>query len=84
MQGKVQSKVLVVFLNWHVLCKFRLVEDDFLMAREREDGHVYFTGGLVAFPGTQVLRKLMTYISQLMHRILPALGENQQMLRRSA
>lgn len=21
------------------------------MGREREDGHVYFTGGLVAFPG---------------------------------
>lgn len=31
--------------------RYRLVEDDFLMGREREDGHVYFTGGLVAFPG---------------------------------
>lgn len=29
----------------------RLVQDDFLMAREREDGRVYFVGGLVAFPG---------------------------------
>ncbi|KAH9480030.1 hypothetical protein JR316_0006627 [Psilocybe cubensis] len=29
----------------------RLVQDDFLMAREREDGHIYFVGGLVAFPG---------------------------------
>ncbi|GAA5849182.1 hypothetical protein JCM8547_006471 [Rhodosporidiobolus lusitaniae] len=29
----------------------RLVQCDFLMGREREDGHVYFTGGLVAIPG---------------------------------
>ncbi|GAA5921727.1 hypothetical protein JCM1841_007108 [Sporobolomyces salmonicolor] len=29
----------------------RLVQDDFLMGREREDGHVYFVGGLVAIPG---------------------------------
>ncbi|KAG8710678.1 hypothetical protein FRC08_016844, partial [Ceratobasidium sp. 394] len=28
----------------------RLTENDFLMAREREDGHIYFVGGLVAFP----------------------------------
>ncbi|EJD05609.1 uncharacterized protein FOMMEDRAFT_77964 [Fomitiporia mediterranea MF3/22] len=35
----------------------RLVEDDFLMAREREDGHVYFVGGLVAFPGFYLLSK---------------------------
>jgi hypothetical protein len=30
---------------------FRLTENDFLMARERDDGHIYFVGGLVAFPG---------------------------------
>ena len=30
---------------------YRLTECDFLMGREREDGHVYFVGGLVAFPG---------------------------------
>lgn len=29
----------------------RLTECDFLMGRERDDGHVYFVGGLVAFPG---------------------------------
>ncbi|GAA5999457.1 uncharacterized protein JCM10292_004150, partial [Rhodotorula paludigena] len=28
----------------------RLVQDDFLMGREREDGHVYFVGGVVAIP----------------------------------
>ena len=25
------------------------------MGRERDDGHVYFTGGLVAFPGLSSL-----------------------------
>ncbi|KAK4706070.1 hypothetical protein P7C70_g119, partial [Phenoliferia sp. Uapishka_3] len=29
----------------------RLVQDDFLMGKERADGHVYFTGGVVAHPG---------------------------------
>ncbi|BGP17510.1 hypothetical protein JCM10213_008244 [Rhodosporidiobolus nylandii] len=29
----------------------RLVVDDFLMGKEREDGHVYFVGGVVAIPG---------------------------------
>ena len=29
----------------------RLVQDDFLMGRERSDGKVYFVGGLIAFPG---------------------------------
>ncbi|KAF8304833.1 hypothetical protein DL93DRAFT_2066749 [Clavulina sp. PMI_390] len=33
----------------------RLVECDFLMGREREDGHIYFVGGLVAFPGFYLL-----------------------------
>ena len=28
-----------------------LVQDDFLMAREREDGQIYLVGGLIAFPG---------------------------------
>ncbi|KAL8290009.1 hypothetical protein RQP46_002948 [Phenoliferia psychrophenolica] len=28
-----------------------LVQDDFLMGKERADGHVYFTGGIVAHPG---------------------------------
>ena len=39
----------------------KLVQDDFLMAREREDGHVYFVGGLVAFPGELVLSPLPLY-----------------------
>ena len=28
-----------------------LVQDDFLMGREREDGKIYLVGGLIAFPG---------------------------------
>lgn len=28
------------------------------MGREREDGHVYFTGGLVAFPGMYICCRL--------------------------
>ena len=37
-----------------------LVQDDFLMAREREDGKIYLVGGLIAFPGP--LRVLLTNI----------------------
>ncbi|CEL55399.1 hypothetical protein RSOLAG1IB_01409 [Rhizoctonia solani AG-1 IB] len=33
----------------------RLTENDFLMAREHDDGHIYFVGGLVAFPGFYLL-----------------------------
>ncbi|KAG8700234.1 hypothetical protein FRC08_004825 [Ceratobasidium sp. 394] len=33
----------------------RLTEHDFVMAREREDGHIYYVGGLVAFPGSYLL-----------------------------
>lgn len=33
----------------------RLVQDDFLMGRERDDGHIYFVGGVVAHPGELVL-----------------------------
>ena len=29
-----------------------LVQDDFLMGREREDGEIYLAGGLIVFPGT--------------------------------
>jgi hypothetical protein len=35
----------------HELTACRLAQDDFLMARERADGRVYFVGGLVAMPG---------------------------------
>ena len=37
-----------------------LVQDDFLMGREREDGKIYLVGGLIAFPGTSriLLEKL--------------------------
>jgi hypothetical protein len=35
------------------------------MAREREDGHVYFVGGLVAFPGIPPSRLLAILIAPL-------------------
>lgn len=44
----------------------RLVQDDFLMGKEREDGHVYFSGGLVAFPGFYTLAQ---YIGQPLEQV---------------
>ncbi|KAF8511540.1 hypothetical protein JB92DRAFT_2831142 [Gautieria morchelliformis] len=41
----------------------KLVQDDFLMARERDDGHVYFVGGLVAFPGLYYCIHSATFLS---------------------
>jgi hypothetical protein len=37
----------------------RLTENDFLMAREHDDGHIYFVGGLVAFPGNLLAHILL-------------------------
>jgi len=49
----------------------RLVEDDFLMARERDDGHVYFTGGLVAFPGFYLLSEKINKSLRDVHEPVP-------------
>ncbi|OCH90583.1 hypothetical protein OBBRIDRAFT_793135 [Obba rivulosa] len=44
----------------------RLVQDDFLMGRERDDGKIYLVGGLVAFPGFYLLsEKLGQPLSEL-------------------
>lgn len=56
----------------------RLVEDDFLMAREREDGHVYFTGGLVAFPGFYLLSDKINKSLKEAHEPVPYF--NQKLL----
>ncbi|KLO20043.1 hypothetical protein SCHPADRAFT_934662 [Schizopora paradoxa] len=56
----------------------RLVEDDFLMAREREDGHVYFTGGLVAFPGFYLLSEKINKSLKEAHEPVPYF--NQKLL----
>lgn len=53
----------------------RLVEDDFLMGREREDGHVYFTGGLVAFPGFYLLSKKINKSLRTVHEPVPYFNE---------
>ncbi|KAL5498789.1 hypothetical protein ACEPAH_2144 [Sanghuangporus vaninii] len=53
----------------------RLVEDDFLMGREREDGHVYFTGGLVAFPGFYLLSKKINKRLEIVHASVPYFNE---------
>ncbi|CAE6435103.1 hypothetical protein ACGC1H_002847 [Rhizoctonia solani] len=56
----------------------RLTENDFLMARERDDGHIYFVGGLVAFPGFYLLSEK---IGKSMHDVhLPVPQFNQKLL----
>ena len=49
----------------------KLVEDDFLMGREREDGHVYFTGGLVVFPGESFARLASTLKNIFLNALAP-------------
>ena len=45
------------------------------MGREREDGHVYFTGGLVAFPGVlSFLTLLVAFATQLIISIGHLIG----------
>ncbi|TFK49036.1 hypothetical protein OE88DRAFT_457135 [Heliocybe sulcata] len=53
----------------------RLVQDDFLMGREREDGQVYFTGGLVAFPGFYLLSKKINKSLRFAHAPVPYFNE---------
>ncbi|KZT72269.1 hypothetical protein DAEQUDRAFT_27471 [Daedalea quercina L-15889] len=44
----------------------RLVKDDFLMGREREDGKVYLVGGVIVFPGSYLLSEK---IGQPLHQL---------------
>jgi len=53
----------------------RLVQDDFLMGRERADGHVYFVGGLVAFPGFYKLSEKIGLSMEETHRPVPYFNE---------
>ena len=48
------------------------------MAREREDGHVYFTGGLVAFPGFYLLSEKINKSLKEAHEPVPYF--NQKLL----
>ncbi|KAF9030721.1 hypothetical protein BDZ89DRAFT_660335 [Hymenopellis radicata] len=53
----------------------RLVQDDFLMGRAREDGHVYFVGGLIAFPGFYLLSNYIGKPLEEIHREIPYFNE---------
>ncbi|CDO77519.1 hypothetical protein BN946_scf184912.g18 [Trametes cinnabarina] len=56
----------------------RLVQDDFLMARERPDGKVYLVGGLIAFPGTYLLSETINKPLGVLHASVPDF--NQKLL----
>ncbi|KAI0663963.1 hypothetical protein C8Q70DRAFT_211356 [Cubamyces menziesii] len=56
----------------------RLVQDDFLMARERPDGKVYLVGGLVVFPGTYLLSETIDKPLGVLHAPVPDF--NQKLL----
>ncbi|KAI0359575.1 hypothetical protein OH77DRAFT_1395578 [Trametes cingulata] len=49
----------------------RLVQDDFLMARERPDGKVYLVGGLIVFPGTYLLSETIDKPLEVLHAPVP-------------
>ncbi|KAI5480400.1 hypothetical protein MNV49_000975 [Pseudohyphozyma bogoriensis] len=53
----------------------RLVQDDFLMAREREDGHVYFVGGVVAHPGFYDFSQKIGKSMYDVHTVVPQFNE---------
>ncbi|KAI0767107.1 hypothetical protein C8Q74DRAFT_1203421 [Fomes fomentarius] len=49
----------------------RLVQDDFLMGREREDGQIYLVGGLIAFPGHYLLSETIDKPVKAIHMPVP-------------
>ncbi|KAI0753138.1 hypothetical protein C8Q80DRAFT_1097643 [Daedaleopsis nitida] len=53
----------------------RLVQDDFLMGREREDGEIYLVGGLVAFPGAYLLSETINKPLKVLHAPVPYFNE---------
>ncbi|KAJ2989663.1 hypothetical protein NUW54_g8709 [Trametes sanguinea] len=53
----------------------RLVQDDFLMARERPNGKVYLVGGLIAFPGTYLLSDTINKPLGVLHAPVPDFNE---------
>ncbi|GAA5905788.1 hypothetical protein JCM8208_000899 [Rhodotorula glutinis] len=53
----------------------RLVQDDFLMGREREDGHVYFVGGIVAVPGFYSFKAKVGKSMREVHAPVPQFNE---------
>ncbi|KAI8978285.1 hypothetical protein BD414DRAFT_580100 [Trametes punicea] len=53
----------------------RLVQDDFLMARERPDGKIYLVGGLIAFPGSYLLSETINRPLEVLHAPVPDFNE---------
>ncbi|KAI0741071.1 hypothetical protein C8Q76DRAFT_765525 [Earliella scabrosa] len=53
----------------------RLVQDDFLMGREREDGHIYLVGGLIGFPGFYLLSETIGKPIEVIHAPVPHFNE---------
>ncbi|KAI0767115.1 hypothetical protein C8Q74DRAFT_1203340 [Fomes fomentarius] len=53
----------------------RLVQDDFLMGREREDGHIYMVGGLICFPGFYLLSHTINKPLEVIHTPVPHFNE---------
>ncbi|KAH9834100.1 uncharacterized protein C8Q71DRAFT_873543 [Rhodofomes roseus] len=49
----------------------RLVMDDFLMGREREDGKVYLVGGVIVFPGSYLLSEKIGQPIHQLHAQIP-------------
>ncbi|KAH9911195.1 uncharacterized protein B0H18DRAFT_1129044 [Fomitopsis serialis] len=49
----------------------RLVKDDFLMGREREDGKVYLVGGVIVFPGSYLLSEKIGQPLHQLHAQIP-------------
>ncbi|KAI0629415.1 hypothetical protein C8Q77DRAFT_286594 [Trametes polyzona] len=49
----------------------RLVQDDFLMGRERPDGKIYLVGGLIVFPGTYLLSETINKHLEVLHKPVP-------------
>ncbi|KAH9942146.1 uncharacterized protein BXZ73DRAFT_41217 [Epithele typhae] len=52
-----------------------LVQDDFLMSREREDGQIYLVGGLIAFPGSYLLSETIGKPLRELHAPVPHFNE---------
>ncbi|RPD57707.1 hypothetical protein L227DRAFT_594590 [Lentinus tigrinus ALCF2SS1-6] len=57
----------------HVIA--RLVQDDFLMGREREDGQIYLVGGLIGFPGFYLLSETIGKPIRVLHAPVPYFNE---------
>jgi hypothetical protein len=55
----------------HELTVSRLAQDDFVMAREREDGRVYFVGGLLAMPGFYLMSEKLGMSLAELHDPVP-------------